>query len=243
MRVFFGHLITILVLTVSNPLEADEPLPGSLQPLFDEAQDLALNPATQDDAIMKLDALVASHRSNSKLYDQALAKLFRLYIQNNRGEQAARLAADTMELESARIEQLIKGPLQHLLEEARRTFPAEFAKVAAARKQKSRVQFVLNPKTVEADLAQDILQRGDKELREKSLAALRDQLAPGSQTAGLGSSDPQPGDVREIRPRTVPETRAAAPKVRRRPGPIHGGIVSAGREHKPRRSSRPTAAS
>jgi len=185
MRVFFGQAIAIVVLLASDPLGAEEPQ-GSLKPLFDEAQQLADDPATSDGAIPKLEAIVDSHRRNNKLYDQALARLFRYYIETDRGEQAARLAADTMEYERGRFERPL---LSRILEEARRKFPEEFAKLAAAADRDS--QHALNPNAVDGDLVQSILQRGDTELREESLAALRQQLAadagPQLQAAGLAT--------------------------------------------------------
>jgi hypothetical protein len=188
MRVLFGHATTVFVLLVGNPLGAQEAAPasppGSLQPAFDAAGKLAADPATQAAAIEKLEALVDLHRANSKLYDRAVALLFRHYIQTDQGEQVARLASQAIAYETGRFEQPV---LSRLLEEARRKFPDQFAELDAQRGGAARP--APPSQDVDDDLAEGILQRGDRELREKSLAALRQQLTakagPGQQIAGL----------------------------------------------------------
>ena len=62
MRVFFGPAIVTLFALASGTLWADEPAAVSLQPVLDEAQKLAGDPATQDNALAKPQAVACCRR-------------------------------------------------------------------------------------------------------------------------------------------------------------------------------------
>ncbi len=218
MRMVFAPLMTMFVLSLCHALHADEPAPGTLQSLFDESQRLAADPATQDEAIQQLNALVKRHQSDSKLYDKALLQLFRHYIDTGRGEDAAQLTADTMAYKQGQIQDQSFG---RLIEEVRRKFPQECAKVAAEQKQNSFAQQVLRPSPAQADLAQQILQRRDPALREQALAKVRDWLQPeaGAQSnvaamAALWKANSAKFDHESFRPLVLPLLKSADANAR-----------------------------
>jgi hypothetical protein len=167
---------------------ANEPSPGSLAKLYADAEKLAEDPATLEQSAARLQELVAVHRENTTLYDRAFSQLLKHYVQLGQGEQAARLVQDELTYKVAEIEAVQQA---HVIEQARRRFPTEFAKLREEDRAKSREVSAAVPDTDDADLTKQILQRGDKEVRVKALARIREQLAAGagaqSQLSGLQS--------------------------------------------------------
>ena len=66
---------------------------GSLQEMSGKADELAATPAGREQAIAGYRALIEAHLANADLFDAALRKLARCYLEAGRGEEGIRFFA------------------------------------------------------------------------------------------------------------------------------------------------------
>lgn len=213
---YFASMLVALACGITS-VWADEPA-TSLKDLHREAQELAKDPATLAQAREKLKAIIAIHRENAEVYEQVIVELFQQYAEDDQGDESARLALETAEFESSRFQ---RKSIARSLEAAKRKFPEEFAKLAASSKKGSPQRQILDPGSVDSGLAQNILQRDDKDLREKALAQLRQDLAPGGDVReyvvalhNLYGALPAKFDRRPFRPLVLPLLQSDEAEVR-----------------------------
>jgi hypothetical protein len=172
-----AHVWVALAVVPASSAWGQQPI-GSLQSAFDEAQRLAAEPAKRDDAAARLRELAAAHRANQELYEKSLKQLVELYRASGREADGIRyflkLAAD--ENSGKRSDTLGKILQDYHLKQPDMFQQAlvELGLVDAPRKRLARELAVAQGD----DLARAILQREDKQLRERALETLREQLAP-----------------------------------------------------------------
>ena len=160
----------------------------SLQEIHDQAEQLAKTPEGVESAIARYRSVVDTHRENEKLFQLALRKLGKHYRESGRFQDGAGFLIDLAY--DLRTQSTATGKvLQEILYEYSLEDRALLSKIAA---EKERSSSGPKPKTRRTapskGIADAILQRKDKALREKSLAKLREMLSTESSNADKASA-------------------------------------------------------
>jgi len=181
-----GVLTAVLFLAWAGTAAAAQ---GSLQDVYKDAEQLAATPAGREQAIAGYQTLIETHLKNEALFDAALPRLARCYLEAGKGEEGIRffenLGAkmfakrgytfrDVMNQFGVKYPEHVKAAWDRMTASARR----EDQRMAASRRGTLATEAVPVQELVTA-----ILQRNDADPREKALARLRMMLAAESPDA------------------------------------------------------------
>jgi hypothetical protein len=169
--------------------EADRQLP--LHEIYRQAQQFAQNPDQRELAIARLQSVLEVHRSNEGLYQSALRDLARCYEDAGLTEAQIRFfAALAFRRDDQGRQEVLREVFQRFSRKRPDLVQAIFAEMRGDSEQKIKAG-PARPARPSEELVQGILQRKDKDLRQRSLAQVRDMLAPTSSTeqqqAGLAT--------------------------------------------------------
>jgi len=169
--------VLIVLFSVCAAVASADINKGSLQEIYEDADQFAQTPEGVERAIAKYQSVVEMHRANEKMFQSALRQLAECYTDSGRIEEGIRffigLAHETWGAER-------RDTLKEILHGFSLKYPELMEKIAADMQlssgQKPKVAGVVPSK----ELAKAVLQRKDKLLREKSLERLREMLSPES---------------------------------------------------------------
>ncbi len=190
--VYRGVLLIVLFVLCARAVGAESGK-KSLREIHDQAEELAQTPGGADSAIAKYRSVLEIHRENEKLFQSALRKLGKHYRESDRAEEGARLLLDLaydLQTQSTSTGKVLRD----ILHEYSLTHRALLEKIVAEKgfgsgpKPKSTSTPKAKPISPSKEIADAILQRKDKALREKSLARLREMLSAESSDADKGAA-------------------------------------------------------
>jgi HEAT repeats len=154
--------------------------PGTLQGLYEDAQQLAQTPESRAEAMARYQRIIAIHHANTKTYDAALRELAKCYGEAGEAEEGIRFFGDM-------VRQMLNAKrgsvLGEILNAFRLKYPETVNQVIAETQSSSRSKTKVAPAVPAQELAKAILQRDDPLLREKGLERLAAMLAESASDA------------------------------------------------------------
>lgn len=172
----FGTVLAVL-LSVCVTAHSAETKKGSLREVYEEAAQLAQTPEGLEKGISKYKSVIEIHRANEKVFQSALRQLGKCYADSGRTEDGIRffmgLAYETWTAKQ-------QDALRQILGEFGLKYPDLMERIAADMQLSSEQKRRIAPAAPSKELADAILQREDKLLRQKSLERLREMLSPNS---------------------------------------------------------------
>jgi HEAT repeats len=151
--------------------------PGSLQDIYQEAQQLAQTPESRAGAMARYQRIIEIHRA--KTYDAALRQLAKCYSETEQVEEGTRFFID---MAQATWNAHRSDPLREILNEFRLKYPETVNAIIAEMQSSSRSK-AKAPAVPAKELAKAIVQRDDPLLREKGLERLAGMLAESASDA------------------------------------------------------------
>lgn len=172
----YGTVLAVL-LSVCVTAHSAETKKGSLREVYEEAAQLAQTPEGLEEGISKYKSIIEIHRANEKVFQSALRQLGKCYADSGRTEEGIRffmgLAYETWTAQQ-------QDALREILGEFGLKYPELMERIAADIQLSSEQKQRMAPAAPSKELADAILQREDKPLRQKSLERLREMLLPNS---------------------------------------------------------------
>jgi hypothetical protein len=172
--------IIVMALIACGARGATSPAPGSLQEIYEDANRLAQMPEGRERAMAQYHSIIEIHRANEKAYHAALRELARCYSESGQAEEGVRffihLAQDQW---NANRRDTLKEILNRLRLKHPDAVDSILAEMGVSSGSKARTATAIPSK----ELAEAILQREDKPLREKALEKVKQMLA-GTSTDG-----------------------------------------------------------
>ncbi len=173
-----GAVALLLFCTSTVYSQPAESLPEkSVQQLFGEAKQLSKSPDNNAQLAEKYRAVIDLHRANEKAFRQSLKEMIKYYEDSGQPEKAVRLIVDLTSQESLRKHY---EALSGIAEGLNRKHPDLVKKIAREMQQAAKEERSVPQIAPVVSLADSILQREDKALREKSLEKLQGLLSPDS---------------------------------------------------------------
>ena len=180
----YGTVVAVLLSVCTTACSA-ETKQGSLREVYKEAAQLAQTAEGLEEGISKYKSVIEMHRANDKVFRSALRGLAKCYADSGRADDGIRFFI-SLAYESWATDQ--RDTLREILHEFGLKHPELMERVAADMRLSSEQKPRIAPAAPSKQLADAVLQREDKLLRQESLERLREMLSPDSSVADKKSA-------------------------------------------------------